>query len=40
MVEQVCEAAVRRGDDGEPATVADALEIDRVTRRRAREALM
>ena len=40
MVEQVCDAAVRRGDDGEPATVADALEIDRVTRRRAREALM
>jgi 1-deoxy-D-xylulose-5-phosphate reductoisomerase len=39
MVEQVCEAAVRRGDDGEPATVADALEIDRMTRRRAREAL-
>ena len=40
MVEQVCDAAVRRGDDGEPATVADALEIDRVTRRRAREVLM
>jgi len=40
MVEAVCEAAVRRGDDGEPATVADALEIDRMTRHRAREALM
>jgi 1-deoxy-D-xylulose-5-phosphate reductoisomerase len=40
MVEQVCEAAVRRGDDGEPATVGDALEIDRMTRHRAREALM
>jgi len=40
MVELVCEAAVRRGDDGEPATVQDALEIDRMTRHRAREALM
>ena len=40
MVEAVCEAAVRRGDEGEPATVADALEIDRMTRHRAREALM
>ena len=40
MVEAICEAAVRRGDDGEPATVADALEIDRMTRHRAREALM
>ena len=40
MVEAVCDAAVRRGDAGEPATVGDALEIDRVTRRRAREALM
>ena len=40
MVELVCEAAVRRGDDGEPATVGDALEIDRMTRHRAREALM
>ena len=40
MVEQVCDAAVRRGDDGEPATVRDALEIDRITRHRAREALM
>ena len=40
MVEQVCEAAVRRGDHGEPATVGDALEIDRMTRHRAREALM
>jgi 1-deoxy-D-xylulose-5-phosphate reductoisomerase len=39
MVEAVCEAAVRRGDDGEPATVRDALEIDAMTRRRAREAL-
>jgi len=39
MVEAVCEAAVRRGDDGEPATVGDALEIDAMTRRRAREAL-
>jgi 1-deoxy-D-xylulose-5-phosphate reductoisomerase len=40
MVEAVCEAAVRRNDHGEPATVGDALEIDRMTRRRAREALM
>ena len=40
MVEDVCQAAVRRGDDAEPATVADALEIDRMTRQRAREALM
>ena len=40
MVEAICEAAVRRGDDGEPATVGDALEIDRMTRHRAREALM
>ena len=40
MVEEVCLAAVRRGEDGEPATVADALEIDRMTRHRAREALM
>ena len=40
MVEAICEAAVRRGDDGEPATVADALEIDRMTRHRAREVLM
>ena len=40
MVEAVCEAAVRRGDADEPATVGDALEIDRMTRRRAREALM
>ncbi len=40
MVEEICQAAVRRGDDGEPDTVADALEIDRLTRRRAREALM
>ena len=39
MVEAVCEAAVRRNDHGEPATVGDALEIDRMTRRRAREAL-
>jgi 1-deoxy-D-xylulose-5-phosphate reductoisomerase len=39
MVEAVCEAAVRRGDDGEPATVGDALAIDAMTRRRAREAL-
>ena len=40
MVEAICEAAVRRGDAGEPATVGDALEIDRMTRHRAREALM
>ena len=40
MVDAICEAAVRRGDDGEPATVADALEIDRMTRHRAREVLM
>ena len=40
MVEGICEDAVRRGDGGEPRTVSEALEIDRATRRRAREALM
>ena len=40
MVEQICEAAVRRNDDREPDSVADALEIDKMTRQRAREALL
>jgi len=36
----ICEDAVRRGDDGDPATVSDALAIDSVTRQRTREALL
>jgi 1-deoxy-D-xylulose-5-phosphate reductoisomerase len=40
LVEAICEDAVRRGDDGDPATVSDALAIDSVTRQRTREALL
>ena len=40
LVEAICEDAVRRGDDGYPATVSDALAIDSVTRQRTREALL
>ena len=40
LVERICEDAVRRGDDGEPRTVGDALAIDGMTRQRTREALL
>jgi 1-deoxy-D-xylulose-5-phosphate reductoisomerase len=39
LVARVCDSAVRAGEDGEPQSVAEALEIDHISRERTRELL-
>ena len=39
IVAEICNAAVRQGDDGEPGSVNDALEIDRISRQKTRNRL-
>ena len=39
LVERACDAAIRAGDAGEPETMADALEIDSITRDRFADVL-